>query len=79
MMSAGFASESDAEHRSAAIVGMAFAVIYTVLIMLVYFAQITTVRLEPLTAQAKQILDYSHGSLMFNMELYIPYSIFSEV
>lgn len=69
MLSAGFACESDAEHRSAAIAGIAFAVIYAVLIFLVYFAQTTTVRLQILDAQAAQLLDYSQGGLLFNYDL----------
>lgn len=69
MMAAGFAGESDAAHKTAAIAGMAFAVIYAVLIMLVYFAQITTVRLEELDSQSVRLLDYSRGGLMFNYDL----------
>lgn len=69
VMAAGFADESDAEHRAAAVAGMAFAVIYAVLIMLVYFAQTTSVRLDALNGQAMQVLDYSRGGLMFNYDL----------
>ena len=69
VMASGFVCESDAEHRTAAIAGMAFAVIYAVLIMLVYFAQTTTVRLEKLNGQATQLLDYSRGGLLFNYDL----------
>ena len=69
LMAAGFAAESDAEHRVAAVSGMAFAAIYAVLIMLVYYAQTTTVRLEQLNVQAAQLLDYSRGGLLFNYDL----------
>ena len=69
IMAAGFAAESDAEHRVAAFSGMAFAAIYAVLIMLVYYAQTTTVNLEELSGQAAQILDYSRGGLLFNYDL----------
>lgn len=69
MMAAGFSCESDAEHRVAAKAGMAFAVVYAVLILLVYFAQTTTVRLDTLTDQAASLLDYSRGGLMFSYDL----------
>lgn len=69
MMAAGFHCESDGEHRVAATAGMAFAVLYAVLILLVYFAQTTTVRLDTLTDQAAGLLDYSRGGLMFSYDL----------
>ena len=46
-----------------------FAIIYAVLILLVYFAQTTSVRLENLNEQAIRILDYQRGGLLFNYDL----------
>ena len=69
MMAMGFQYESRADRRVAANVGAAAAVIYAVLILLVYFAQTTSVRLEELNAQATRILDYQRGGLMFNYDL----------
>ena len=69
MMAAGFSCESDAEHQVAAKAGMAFAVIYATLILLVYFAQTTAVRLDALTDQAARLLDFSRGGLMFSYDL----------
>ncbi len=69
MMAAGLNCECDAEHRAAAKAGMAFAVIYATLILLVYFAQTTTVRLDTMTDQAVRLLDYSRGGLMFSYDL----------
>ena len=69
LMASGFSSESDAEHRTAATAGMAFAAVYAVLILLVYFAQTTSVRLDALNEQAAALLDYSRGGLMFNYDL----------
>ena len=69
MMTAGFCEESDEKHKVAANVGMTFAAIYAVLIFLVYFAQTTAVRLEPLSEQAMQILNYSKGGLFFSYDL----------
>ena len=58
MMAAGFQQECPAERRVAANVGLIFAAIYAVLILLVYFAQTTSVRLESLNDQASRILNY---------------------
>ena len=69
MMTAGFCYECDENHRVAANVGMIFAAIYAVLVFLVYFAQTTTVRLDPLSGQAVQILNYSNGGLFFCYDL----------
>lgn len=69
MMAAGLSCESEGEHRVAATAGMAFAVIYAVLILLVYFAQTTVVWLDTLTDQAARLLDYSRGGLMFSYDL----------
>ncbi|MCM1039912.1 MAG: hypothetical protein NC434_11380 [Ruminococcus sp.] len=69
MMTAGFCEESDEKHRAAANVGMTFAAVYAVLVLLVYFAQTTSVRLDPLDEQAVRILDYARGGLFFNYDL----------
>ncbi|MCM1287751.1 MAG: hypothetical protein NC240_05525 [Clostridium sp.] len=69
MMTAGFCNECDEKHRVAANVGMTFATVYAVLIFLVYFAQITSVRLDSLDEQAMRILDYSRGGLFFSYDL----------
>lgn len=69
IMSAGFWSESDGDHKVAATTGIIFAAIYAVIIMLVYFAQTTTVMNESLNDQADLLLNYSKGSLMFNYDL----------
>ena len=49
--------------------GMVFAAVYAALIFLVYFAQMTTVRLDALDGQAMRILDYSRGGLFFHYDL----------
>ncbi len=43
MLAAGLYEESEKSRRVAANIGMAFAVVYAVLIFLVYFAQVTSV------------------------------------
>lgn len=69
MMAAGFSAECDTDHQVAAKTGMAFAVIYATLVLLVYFAQTTAVRLDTMTDQAVRLLDYSRGGLMFSYDL----------
>ena len=61
MMTAGFYCESDEEHKVAASAGVVFSAVYAVLIFLVYFAQVTTVRLGDMTEQAAMILDFKRG------------------
>ncbi len=69
MMAAGFHHESPEERRVSANIGMIFSAVYAVLILLVYFAQTTTVRLEDLNEQATKILNYGKGGLLFNYDL----------
>lgn len=69
MMAVGFHYESAERFRVFANLGVVFSVIYAVLIFLVYFAQITTVRLEEMSEQAVRILDYQRGGLLFNYDL----------
>ena len=69
MMTSGFYNESKSGKKVAAMNGVIFATIYAVLIVIVYFVQTTTVRLETLTPQASQILDFSKGGLIFNYDL----------
>ena len=69
MMTTGFYNESESSKKVAAMNGVIFAAVYAVLIVIVYFAQLTTVRLESLTEQAAQILDYRKGGLLFNFDL----------
>ena len=69
MMSAGFQHESDETKKVSANIGLVLSAVYAVLILLVYYAQTTTVRLEELTDQAARVLDYHKGGLLFNYDL----------
>ena len=69
MTAAGFQQESSADRRVAANTGLILAGIYAALILLVYFAQTTTVQLEKLNDQAARVLDYQKGGLFFNYDL----------
>ena len=69
LMLAGFHNESCEERKVAANAGLLFGCVYAVLILLVYFAQMTAVRNNPLNEQAIMILDYSTGGLFFSYDL----------
>ena len=69
MMSVGFQHESDDERRVSANIGVVFAAVYAVLVLLVYFSQIAFVSFESLTEQADRILFFRPGSLMFGYDL----------
>ena len=69
MMVVGFQYESCEERRVPANIGVAIAVVYAVLILLVYFAQTTSVRLDNLNEQAIRLLDFQRGGLLFNYDL----------
>lgn len=69
MMSAGFHHESSEQTRVAATIGLVLSAVYTVLILLVYYAQTTTVRLEEMNDQAARVLDYQKDGLLFNYDL----------
>lgn len=49
-------------------IGFAFAVVYAVLILWVYFVQTTSVRLDNLNEQGIRILDFQRGGLLFNYD-----------
>lgn len=57
------------ERKVAGLCSVGFAAVYCALILLVYFSQLTTVRLTSLTAQATDLLDFSRFGLMFNYDL----------
>ncbi len=69
MMAAGFQNESKSERRVSANVGLVLAAIYATFILIVYFAQNTSVRLDNLNEQAKSILDFKRCGLIFNYDL----------
>lgn len=69
LMAAGLQAESGEPRRVAANAGMAFAIVYAVLVLLVYFAQTTSVRLDGLSEKAQGILDFQRGGLLFNYDL----------
>jgi len=68
MMIAGFHAASAKEHRASANAALAFAAVYAVLVLLVYYAQVTAVRLDPLGEEALGILDFKRFGLFFSYD-----------
>ena len=69
MMAAGLQHEAAEDRKVAANVGMVFSAVYAVLILLVYFAQTTSVHLGVLNEDALAIIDFRRGGLIFNYDL----------
>ena len=65
------AVNNKSENRAVGIAGISFAGIYAVIIFLVYFSEITTVRMNnTLSEEALSIISYGYtGSLFFNYDL----------
>ncbi len=68
-MMCGYAYFAENETKTAGYAAAAFSGIYAVIILLVYFAQLTTVRLNALTQQATVLLDFQQYGLLFNYDL----------
>ena len=66
-----FSVNKKTEHRAVCASGTAFAAIYAVIIFLVYFAEMTTVRINStLSKEVLSIISYGYiGSLFFNYDL----------
>ena len=69
MTAAGFQNECSEDRKVAANIGLTLSAVYAVLILLVYYSQTTTVRLEELNEHTIKVLDYQRGGLMFNYDL----------
>lgn len=64
-----FAFMADKERKVSANCSMIFSAIYVTIIILVYFAQLTSVRLDVLSQESLKIIDYSKSGLFFNFDL----------
>ncbi len=69
MMTAGLHNECESDRKVAADTGLILAAVYSVLIMLVYFSQLTTVRNDALNEQASKLLDMGKFGLIFNYDM----------
>lgn len=57
------------ENKSLGFIALSFAIIYAILIMIVYYTQLTTVRLTNLSDEIDGLLNYSKFGLFFNYDL----------
>lgn len=64
-----FAFFSEKRQKLAGFVSAGFAAMYGAIILLVYFAQLTTVRLDSLSPEAAKILDFQQFGLFFSFDL----------
>ena len=69
MMTAGLNNECENDRKVSANIGLILAAVYCTFIMLVYFAQLTTVKNEQLTEQASKLLEFGKFGLIFNYDL----------
>ena len=69
MMMAGLHNECENDRKVAANIGMVLAAVYCVLVMMVYFTQLTTVNNEHLNEQAANLLNFGKFGLIFNYDL----------
>ena len=69
MMTAGLHNECESDRIVASNIGLTLAAVYSTLIMLVYFAQLTTVNNEQLTEQAEKLLSMGKAGLIFNYDM----------
>jgi hypothetical protein len=72
MFAAAFAApDKDKPLTAAGLAGLLFAVIYAMLVIIVYYAMLTTVRMnDTLGRETLSIISYEHlGSLFFNYDL----------
>jgi hypothetical protein len=69
MMTAGIQNECEGDRKIAANIGLILAAVYATFIMLVYFAQLTTVKNELLNEQAANLLVFGKFGLIFNYDL----------
>ena len=69
MMTAGLHTECENDRKVAANIGMVLAAVYCVLIMVVYYTQLTTVKNEHLNEQAANLLTMGKCGLIFNYDL----------
>lgn len=70
VMVSAYAAYTRKGAESAKYAGIAFSIIYAVFVMIVYYAQITTVRQTNLTEQAAYLLDYKKFGLLFSYDLF---------
>ena len=68
-MACAFAHFSGEKAKLAGLTAVGFSAVYAAVVLLIYFAQLTTVRMDALTEQAAVLLDFQRFGLLFNYDL----------
>ncbi|ULQ58740.1 hypothetical protein K7I13_09270 [Brucepastera parasyntrophica] len=68
-MVCAYISYMPSENKAVGLIALSFSIMYCVTIIIVYFTQLTTLRLQVLSEEAKALLDYSEFGLFFNYDL----------
>ena len=68
-MICSYLSFVEPKNRAAGMTALSFSIIYGILVVIVYFTQLTTVRLTKLSEETIRLLDYSKFDLFFNYDL----------
>ena len=69
VMTAGLHNECEDDRKVAANIGLILSAVYSTVIMLVYYSQLTTVNNEQLNEQAANLLKFDKYGLIFNYDL----------
>ncbi len=69
IMMCGYAFYSGKDRKLVGCTAAVFSAVYAAIILLVYFAQLTTVRAGGLTPASEDMLDFQRMGLMFNYDL----------
>ena len=68
-MICSYLSFVEPKNKAAGMAALSFSIIYGILVVIVYFTQLTTVRLTKLSEETISLLDYSRFNLFFNYDL----------
>ena len=69
IMMCGFLHFAAPERKTAGYAAAAFSAVYAAIILVVYFTQLTTVRIAGLTEKARELLDFQQMGLFFSLDL----------
>ena len=69
IMMCGFLRFASPERKTAGYTAAAFSAVYAAIILIVYFTQLTTVRLTALTEQTRELLDFQQMGMFFSLDL----------
>jgi hypothetical protein len=68
-MVCSYASFTKNEYKSLGLIALAFSIMYGITVIIVYFTQLTTVRISQLSDEINDLLDFQKSGLFFNYDL----------